>query len=178
MWALTPFDTSAHTIWCERSHQMVWDDFLGVPQTFAEVLRCAVSHVFSWIVRSLLLYGKIFLGASGSQVIMSDVPRIFHATIGEWHRSEREGWRWKCWNSHSVVRVCARKNAWKIKCRQWSRLNFSDEDLIWRLSSSTFNLHLSSWLRPCVTLSHPIGSISSLACSARCFFNINGRQSH
>ena len=30
MWALTPFDTSAHTIWCERSHQMVWDDFPGV----------------------------------------------------------------------------------------------------------------------------------------------------
>ena len=27
----------------------------------------------------------------------------------------------------------------------WSRLNFSDEDLIWSLSSSTFNLHLSFW---------------------------------
>ena len=40
MWALTPFDTSAHTIWCERSHHMVWDHFSGNSYR----LRCFTDH--------------------------------------------------------------------------------------------------------------------------------------
>ena len=48
--------------------------------------------------------------------------------------------------------------------------------VIW--SRKSMVIPLLSWLCQCVTLGHPIGLIFSLACSARCFFNINGRQSH
>ena len=54
----------------------------------------AVSHVFlCGLFGVCYCTANFFFGASGSQVIMPDVPRIFHAMIRGWYRSECEGWR-------------------------------------------------------------------------------------
>ena len=133
---LTPFDVSAHIKWCERSCQMVW-------------------ALTSYGVRSLgkeldgtpLPYEKppfFFCGNRATGEQKAESSEYSYRSTGVFRGSTASGSRPAdiCPNGKENQAASFRKN---MGIRYGSRLNFSDEELIWRLSSSKFNLHLSFW---------------------------------